>query len=275
MSRVSEALSSLTFTTWTLVVLIAWFASGLLLARSESYSPGFAEMNGSLVREWLLTPDGGSALLKVWFVGLCLAMVLLGVNLVFCSWNRIFRIIRVRFSGPKLVMLIVHFIFGLVALGHFGGFMLGFRHDKVRLQEAQSFRFQDGYDLTVTDIHFVDDHRVLHKTRRELTRNEFHYRANYAEVVLRHNDRELGSDRLYVLRPVRRKGIQVTLKRFTPSRPGNPDPKDAATAAVMLAVSRNPVLGVFLALYPVMIIGTGIYLVMTWRAGGSRRRIKD
>ena len=34
---------------------------------------------------------------------------------------------------------------------------------------------------------------------------------------------------------------------------------------VVLTVSRNPVLGGFLALYPIMILGMGAYLVVTWR----------
>ena len=63
---------------------------------------------------------------------------------------------------------------------------------------------------------------------------------------------------------MRSKGIQVTLKKFTSPRAHGMDNK-GGKPGVILVVSKNPVLGIFLAIYPLMILGIGFYLVMTWR----------
>ncbi len=264
MKKFSEQLSSLHYTTWTLIVLFLWFCWGIVLASCENYYNGFRLMNSTLIRHWLLTPDNGFFLLKCWFVGLCILVALLGVNLVFCSWNKILKFIRIRFNGPKLLMLLVHVIFGLVALGHFGGFMLGYKHDNVRLREGQSFSFQNDHEVKVAKIHFADDPVILKKSRRDLTRDEFHYRSNFAEFVMSREGREINRGRAYVLKPMRAGDIQVTLKRFTPSR-ARGSGKKGGKPGVVVVVSKNPVLGVFLFIYPLMIIGMAIYLVMTWK----------
>jgi len=121
LKKITEQLSSLHYTTWTLIVLFLWFSWGIVLASSEHFSNGFRLMNTTLVRHWLATPDNGFFLLKFWFVGLCVVVAFLGINLVFCSWNKFLRFIRIRFNGPKFIMLVVHILFGLIALGHFGG----------------------------------------------------------------------------------------------------------------------------------------------------------
>ena len=264
MKKISDQLSSLHFATWTLVVLLLWFVWGILLAGSETFSKGFYLMNGTIVRHWLTEPDNGFFLLKLWFIGLCVAVAFLGINLVFCSWNKILRFIITRFNGPKVLMLVVHILFGLVALGHFCGFMLGYRHDAVRLSEGQMFRFEDGHEVRITKIHFMDDPSVLKKSKRELTRDEFHHRSNYAEVVLSKQGREICRGRVYMLKPMRSKNIQVTLKRFTPPRARSGDIK-GGKPGVIFVISKNPVSGVFLIIYPLMIVGIGIYLMMTWR----------
>lgn len=273
MKRIPERLASFHLTTWTLVLLLLWFVWGIFLVRSEGFRKGFELMNSLLVREWLMSPESGYPLLKFWFVGLCLVMVLLGINLVFCSWYKIVRIIKIRFSGAKLFMLIVHVIFGLVALGHFGGFMLGYRQENIRIGEGQTVRTRDGYEVKVTGIHFIDDLGVLKKSRRELMRDEFHYRSNFIEVMLGREGKEMLRERVYMLRPLRFKDMQITLKRFTLSSSRGEGKKGDGKAGALIAVSKNPVLSIFLTLYPLMIIGILIHLAMTWNPGsGGKER---
>jgi hypothetical protein len=92
-------------TVWNMGVIIFWLGWGLVMAGSSAYEKGFLAMNNVLVRDWFMSQDGNSRLLKLWFIGLCLLMTLLGINLIFCSWQKIYKIIRVKFSGPKLYML--------------------------------------------------------------------------------------------------------------------------------------------------------------------------
>ncbi|MGD9106498.1 MAG: hypothetical protein PVJ87_06670, partial [Desulfobacterales bacterium] len=139
MKKVFEQLASLYFTTIILAVLILWFTWGILLAQSNTFEHEFYVMNSTLAFDWFLQTQGLSLLLKFWFVGLCMAMVVLAINLVFCSWVKILKIIRIKLVMNKLVMLIIHIIFGVVALGHFGSFFLGYRYEDVTLQQGQSF----------------------------------------------------------------------------------------------------------------------------------------
>ena len=272
MKRISDQLSSLHFTTWTVVVLFLWFTWGILLAGNEVFSREFLLMSSAPLRHWIVDPLQGTFLIKFWFVGLCLVMVVLSVNLIFCSWTKILRIIRVRLSGSKLLMLIIHIVFGLVALGHFGSFMLGYRHEGIRLGQGQTFCFEDDYKLTVTKVHFIDDPMVFNKSRRELTADQFHYRSNFAEVVLSRNQQEAHRDRIYILKPLRHGNIQITLKRFIPLSKNSRLSSNDKSPGVMFVVSKNPVVWIFLTLYPLMIIGIMIYLVMTWRVSPPNRQ---
>ncbi|MBU1053927.1 MAG: hypothetical protein KKC46_08875 [Proteobacteria bacterium] len=263
MSRITERLSSLNFAVWTFVVLLLWFVWGLILASNKDFFKLFKEMNSVLTIDWLINPLQGTTQLKLWFIGLCLVMVGMGVNLIFCSWNRILKMMRHRFSGAKLFMLIVHIIFGFVALGHLGGFMMGYKHGDVSLFKNEVFSLENTYDLKITDIHFVDDPKVLQKSRREIMNNELNYNKNYAEVTLNEGDRLLAKGRIYLLRPLYYKDIQITLKWFL--SPVNEDETLHALPGVKLAIACNPVLQAFLVIYPLMILGIAIHLIMTWK----------
>jgi hypothetical protein len=272
MKRITERLSSLNFAVWTLLVLLLWFVWGLVLASNKDFFKLFKEMNSVLTRDWLIDPAQGTAQLKFWFIGLCLIMFVMGVNLVFCSWNRILKIMRHRFSGAKLFMLIVHIIFGFVALGHLGGFMLGYKHGDVSLFKNDVFSFGNTYDLKITDIHFADDPKVLKKSRREIMNNELNYTQNYAELTLNKGDHLLAKGRVYLLKPLYYKDVQITLKRFLP--PVKEDETLNALPGVKLAISCNPVLKAFLVIYPLMILGIAIHLIMTWRLSEKDKLIE-
>jgi len=153
----------------------------------------------------------------------------------------------------------------VLALGHFGSFFLGYRYENVTLQQAQSFVLNDGYILSVKDIHFVDNPLVLEKSPKELGPEDYHHEDNFSEVTLSRKGKQLTSGRIYFLRPLIYKNIQVTLKRFTPPKGktgGNPA---LQKPGVKLVISKNPVKCLVFFLFPVMIVGIGVYMIMTWR----------
>jgi hypothetical protein len=265
MKKISEQLASLYVTTIILVVLILWFACGILLAQSNTLAHEFDVMNSTLAPAWFSRTQGLSLLMKLWFVGLCVAMALLAINLVFCSWVKILKIIRIKLIMSKLVMLIIHIVFGVLALGHFGSFFLGYRYENVTLQQAQSFVLNDGYILSVKDIHFVDNPLVLEKSPKELGPEDYHHNANFSELALSRKGKQLTSGRIYFLRPLIYKNIQVTLKRFTPPKGNNGGNSALQKPGVKLVVSKNPVKCLVFFLFPVMIVGIGVYMIMTWR----------
>lgn len=273
MGRISERLASLHYTTWNLVVLLLWMVWGMLMAGSDSLKKAFNGMNNVLIRDWLTTQND-FPMLKIWFIGLCILMTFLGINLIFCSWEKIFRIIRARFNGSKFFMLIVHAIFGLVALFHLGGLMLGYEHTNIQLGEGSIYGFEDDYEIGVTKVNYVSDYSVLEKQKKDITRDDFDYRKNYAEVVLKKDGTELKRGNISIFNPMDYGDIQVTLGNFMKSpESGNKEGGDQAKPWIILTVSSNPVLDVFLVLYPLMIVGIIIHLIMTWRPSAKNREV--
>ena len=265
MKKASEQLASLYVTTIILVVLILWFTWGILLAQSNTFEHEFYVMNSTLASAWFSQTQGLSVLLRLWFVGLCLVMAVLAINLVFCSWIKILKIIRIKLIMNKLVMLIIHIVFGAVALGHFGSFFLGYRYENVTLQQGQSFALKDGYILNLTNVHFVDNPLVLRKSPKELSADEYHHDVNFSEVTLSRDGKQVTSGQIYFLRPLIYKDIQVTLIRFTPSKGKTGGNHALRKPGVKLVVSKNPVKFLVFSLFPVMIVGIGVYMIMTWR----------
>ncbi len=265
MKRFVEQISSLQFTTVILSVLMLWFTWGILLSESDAFRPGFQVMNRFLAPDWFSAPDRLPFLLKFWFIGLCAVMGVLGINLIFCSYTKILKIIRNRQAASRLVMLIIHVVFGLVALGHFGSFVLGYRYENVRLQDGKSFSLPNGYAVTVTEVHFEDDPAILRQRPRDRAASAFHPKANFCEVMLTQNGTEAARGTAGFLRPFTYEGIQVTLKRFTPGGGLKSRKVTSGKPGVWLIVSHNPVKPLVFMLFPVMIAGIGIYTVMTWR----------
>ncbi|RZB38127.1 MAG: hypothetical protein SRB2_00473 [Desulfobacteraceae bacterium Eth-SRB2] len=273
MKKISEQLASLYFTTIILIVLMLWFTWGILLAQSNTFGHGFDVMNSTLAPAWFSRTQGLSLLLKLWFVGLCVVMAVLAINLVFCSWVTILKIIRIKLITHKLIMLIIHLVFGMVALGHFGSFFLGYRYENVKLHQGQSFALKDGHILIIKDVHFVDNPQVLGKSPKELSPEKYHHNANFSEVTLSRNGKPVTSGRIYFLRPLTYKDIQVTLKRFTPPKGINKNNHSFRKPGVKLVISKNPVKALVFALFPAMIFGIGVYTIMTW--GNRKGKARD
>lgn len=265
MSKINEKLSSMHLTAWTLVFLILWMGVGLYLAGADSFTKDFRVMNNLLIRDWLFSDKTESGFLKIWFAMLCAGMTVIGINLIFCSWTKIFRLMRARFSGNQLFMLIVHAIFGFVALGHLGGLMLGFEYNNIRLGEGDNYSIKEGYEVELKKVHFVGDIKALKKSRRDITRDDLDYRKCYAEVTLSRDGELLESKELYLLKPMNYQDVHVTLRSFVLPDDYKGEPGSDTEVWAMFTLSRNPALKMFLITYPVMIAGIFIYLIITWR----------
>jgi hypothetical protein len=264
MKRLAERLASMQFTAGILIVLMAWFAWGILLAESDSLRPGFNVMNSVLAPEWFSRPRRLPMVLGFWFVGLCGVMGVLGINLIFCSWMKIVRLMRNRQAAARMVMLIIHMVFGLVALGHFGSFMLGYRFENVHLRECQTFELPEGYVVTVKAIQ-GGENPVMYASPKETPAGVFNSKANCCQVALSRNGKDVAEGSAFFLQPFVYKDVQVTLKRFTLPKGKKGASISGSKPGVRLIISRNPVKMVVFVLFPVMIAGIGIYMVMTWR----------
>jgi hypothetical protein len=275
LSKVSEKLSSMNLTAWNIVIMLIWLAWGMIMSGQDVFTKDFLGMNSVLVRDWL-SNETGSQIIKIWFIGLCLLMTVLGVNLIFCTWEKIFRIIRAKFNAPKFFMLIVHAIFGFVALGHLGGLMLGYKHNSIQLGEGQKYGFEDGYEIKVNKVIYTNDHKTLKKSYRYITKDDFDYTKNYAEVVLARDGNDISKGNVYIMNPMRYGDIQITLRGFKESpEAGAIKNGFGLTPWIAITVSKNPVLKIYLIIYPIMILGIFIHLVLTWRISAKNRLITN
>ena len=259
MKPLAEQLGSLSLTTITLTILLLWLSGGILLNTAPTFFAGFESMNRTLLSEWLRLPQE-RFFLKAWFIGLCLCMALLGVNLIFCSWRRIFNLLRRNFSAAKALMLLVHFLFGFVALGHFSGFMFGYRHEDIRLAEGQVFQPAPGHGIKVEKIQLADAAQTPGRSGRNPSVFDLNPRQNFAKVSISEEGKETRRQEISFLSPLRSGARQVTLRGFAKGS----DPM------VVLAVSNNPTLPFFLTFYPLMIAGMGLHLAITWKRKSQR-----
>lgn len=254
MKALAEKLGSLSLTTITLTILMLWLSAGILLNATPTFFAGFESMNRILLREWLRLPQE-RFLLKAWFIGLCLCMVLLGVNLIFCSWRRIFNLLRKNFNAARALMLFVHFLFGLVALSHFSGFMFGYRYEDIRLAEGQVFQPEPGHGIKIEKIKLADASPSLHRSGRNPNVFDLNPKRNFAEVSISEEGKEIRRQEIAFMNSLRAGARQVTVRGFA----------TGSDLKVVLAISNNPTLPFFLTLYPLMIAGMSLHLAITWK----------
>jgi hypothetical protein len=253
MKSLTEHLGSLSLTTLTLSILLLWISGGILLNANPAFHAGFDTMNRTLLSEWLRVSNGEGTL-KTWFVGLCLGMVLLAVNLVFCSWRRIYVLLRKNFTAVKALMLLVHFLFGCVALGHFTGFMFGYRHEEILLAEGQEFRPNPGHRVRAEKIQHASIPRDPGRSGHVSSVFDLNPQQHFAEVSLSEEGSETKRQKIPLMTSFRSGSLRVTLKGFAAGT--NPQ--------AVLVVSFNPTLQFFLTLYPLMIAGMILHLAITW-----------
>lgn len=247
-----------------LSLLIFWFSWGIFLAESTSLRDGFNLMNSVLALEWFSHSKRLPFLLKFWFIGLCSITAVLGLNIIFCSGTKFLRLMRDQRATSRMVMLIIHTVFGLVALGHFGSFLLGYRFENIQLAEGQTFDLPEGYAITVKAIH-GGVNPAMHPSHGKQTPVAFDPEMNFCEVALIRKGIQVTEGSAFFLRPFVYRDIQITLKRFTPSKEYTRGNMKGSKPGVRLIVSQNPVKLLVFILFPVMLAGIGIYLAMTWR----------
>lgn len=270
MKKLIDFLSSLHFSLWLLTLLIGWFAWAIVLT-ATGYFETFQQMNNHLMPDWLSISRGKSPLIRFWFFGLCAIATALGINLIFCSWNKFLKMTARRMNRPAMLMLAIHIVFGLVILGHFASLMAGFRNANVRLRQGESFELQNGFRVRADTIHFVNDVSVLTKPIKAMTSDEFSFETNFVQVSLYQNDLFLKSGRLSFLNPLVLDGIQFTLKNFIPPVSAGKTASNSSSAGTILFISRNPAKYFVFTLFPLMIVGIAVYLAMTWKQPGYQQ----
>ena len=105
--------------TTTIAALLIWLSWGIYLNARQDLSSDFQAMTETFLRDWILSPLTG-VLLKWWFIGLCLLMVLLGVSFIFClmGWGDFWRW-NYNFLSSALIVLYLMLAFHIPGKGRF------------------------------------------------------------------------------------------------------------------------------------------------------------
>jgi len=257
-------LSSLTLTLWSLGALALTLLLGMLLALSQTFYPAIREINYTLVRDWLAGPAQEQPLVTAWFIILCLAAAILFVNLAACIYVKIPPYLRNRKKVKWWSMFLIHILLIGIMLGHAASFVMGFKYEEIRLLPGQSRLLPNGYQVTVREVSFVDDLKLLKAGHREgrglLTRQAFHRESNTAKVTVLAQGREIAAGEVHILSPLKRGSLRVTLTGFYLKRQKGRD-----MVGVNLTVGSNPLTSVFLLCYGLMIAGFVLLAALTPR----------
>ena len=259
-----ERLSSLKFTLASLGGLMLLLALGMVLSRIKAFAPQFDAMNRTLLLDWLLGPAWSQPTVAIWFVGLCLGVGVMLLNLGACTFTRLLPRLRGSSKAKGWVLTLVHLVMLAVLLGHGAEMGLGHKQEDLRLMPGQSHELPDGSRITLERVEFKDDPAILNlpyaQARWSLVRGKFHAWDNSAELSFMENGRETSRSEIRMLRPVVRDGVRYTLMEFYRQGEG-----DQAQVGAMLAITSNPLTTLFFLAYALWVVLYAALAALTWR----------
>lgn len=220
-----KRLSSLVLTLYALGGLVLCLAVGIVLAQVAPYAAAMSRMNHGLLLDWLLADRGGepgSAVLTLWFLGLCTAVGVLVLNLCACTWTRLLPRLKNVSRFHYWLLLLAHALMILILLGHLSQMIMGFKEEDVKLLPGQSKTFSGDLRVTVDGVHFVNDYGLLNLTyrqaRRARTVNVFSQAQNTVHITLWRGPQRVAGGGLRILEPLRAGGDEADSVRLFPRR---------------------------------------------------------
>ncbi len=250
-------LASQRITTGLLGLLAIWFAAFPYILKLSGGKKVAKAINHSLFIDWFLQNSSQYPNLRFWFIGLCLLVALLALNLVVCSWRRFLP--KLGLSRQKWLLFLIHLVFGLLVAGHGAGFIWGWRPLPVKAHMKSTIELDQEHQLTVTKIIFNDDPQILKKPRSEWNSDDFSFHLNRAQVSLKKNGVEILNGEIATYNPLQKGSLQITLLGFIAPKPGSTIP------GIRLQASRAPFARPVIWLFHIMILLTFIYFLSTFK----------
>ena len=251
----SVMLASQRFTTALLGLLTIWFAVFPYILKLNGGKKIAKAMNHSLFIDWFLNDSSQYPSLRFWFIGFCLLVGLLALNLVVCSWRRFPP--KWGMSRQKWLLFLIHLVFGLLVAGHGAGFIWGWRPLPVKAYENSTIELDQEHKLTIKEIIFYDNPQILKKPRSEWDSDDFSFLMNRAQVSLSKNGIEIVSGEIATYNPLQKGSLQITLLGFMPPKPG------ATIPGIHLQASRAPFARPVIWLFHFLILLTFVYILIT------------
>lgn len=170
------------------LMISAWFFALILIY--PKIMQLISEMNEDVLIKWFLSSNGiETAPIKGWLFVLFILMVVLSANLIVCLINDVGILVRIvktkaeaKIFMGRLGILLMHFSYILIILGHAGASFLGFK---------QSFNVKEGMSYSYHSIPF-DVH--VNKLNKDFDINTGQKTIRSADVALNNggfDDREI------------------------------------------------------------------------------------
>jgi len=286
-----KTLSSLRFMVISTSALVCWLIFGAVLGKTDAFRLVILrQMNNALIRDWILQEGTKNSIPCLWLIVLILIAGLLLVNMVFCTWNKLLNFGRGRARLSKILLLAVHILFFVIVLMHGISFIWGYK-EKADLVENGTFSMPGDLMLKVDEIRFTDDPGMLRMDRHARTKDAFHWEENYVRVSLMQGEDVLLSRKLRHMAPIKFKGTQISLFKFSDLSPGNQrtgkkggcricgghedKPQKKITLqdvrpGVNLVFTRNPIGSAFFWIYGFFVLTTGCYLILLRSRKGEK-----
>ena len=261
-----ERLSSLKFTIGSLIGLMLWLGIGVYMGQAKLLVASFFDMNRMLILDWLLGPAWEQPLAPLWFLGLCLGVGVMLLNLGFCTFTRLLPRLRAGNAFKGWLLTLVHLVMLVVLLGHGAEMAMGHKQEELRLLPGQSLELPGGLTLSLEAVRFVSDPSVINLPYRQArfawTRDKFKPAENWASVVVRRGGQEVTRGDLRLLDPMKIDGLRLTLAGFF-----SPKGEKTMRVGVRLALVHNPLTALFFVAYGLWVVLYATLAVVTWHSG--------
>jgi len=259
-----KTLSSMRFAFWLLLSIIIWFFIGAMLTINDSFYYAIKKMGNELILDWLLKNSVETPIVLGWFIGLCIIGFLLAISFLFCTWNNLLKVVRKQTSLKSILLFTIHVLFVIIMTLHLGSMLLGYKHSDVELAVGQEFKFEKGFSLVLNDVNYIDDINVLKMKYKEMrkyhTRDGFHYKDNYAILILKQNDNVIRSEKVSMLSPFKHGSLRATISYFYLPKGSKSD-----TPGVKLVIAKNYFNELFFIFYALEILNILLFLIITWK----------
>jgi len=267
MKKIIKFLSSLKLTAILVIMLVIILLTGGFLTRWDSIYCGFKEMNNLITLDWFLNNESHNTAILIWFIILCVTAVLFGINMILCSFDNLLKVFTKKRNFRNISLFVIHIVFIIILSMHALVLVIGYKQGGIVLTENETYKLKDGYELKLEEIKFIDNKALLKGDKKshrlEMTLDSFHYKENYAGLVLFKDNIEIVRGEAYIFQPIFGEGFQITLDKFIMD-------KNTKQPAVIITVAKNPLTWIFFVFYGLGILTMLAYLVVRWKVQITR-----
>ena len=259
-----QKIASIKLTFFSLILLIVLMGMGIALSLFPAYTDAIEKMNQTIVYHWIVNTWHETPLLTAWVLLVTVVSAVLFINTACCSMTIQLHTALKTASVRRWSFFIIHFLFLMVLACHGITMVTGHKQDNIQLYPGQSHLFGDNYRIDMVNVNFADNQKFLTMKRKEsrhlMTRKNIHPKLNYADIAMFQNNRQVDSQRVFMLHPMRYKSLRVTVTKFIAKRQNGQQ-----TVGVNLSITRNIFTQFFFTVYALMIIMLAYFVAITWK----------